>query len=285
MDARGKKTAKSHTARSLPRALRWLLAPAALLGLLVLVALGGKAAPGESDAATNQGEPAAADPSSAAPSHPAATPGVRVAQAGPSALEQVRRAIEERNRGPASDKKAFAAAGWTMVDVAPPDARLVAIDPSLLASREAELRVQIASTTATPAEAQNLAEVARRASEEQTRVAAVEALGRLGAAGQQQLTGLLDQLPEGDRARREIVPLLRPESLDSPLAADLASRLDSGHLDPAERKQAAFTLALVGLRDQSALPDTVLSTLSADSRSLLDSMIRLAAKASLENPR
>src|SRR5207237_785612 len=116
----------------------------------------------------------------------------------------------------------------------------------------------------------------REAHEAAHQVAAVEALGRAGDEGQDQLVGLLDQLPDGSLARREIVPLLHPRDLSDGRAAKLAELLDSSSLNGVEKKQIAFTLSLVGLRDRSALPDSVLGKLSTDARSLLASTTSLA---------
>src|SRR5437762_1100876 len=80
--------------------------------------------------------------------------------------------------------------------------------------------------------------------------AAVEALGRIGTReAQSELLALLAGLPEEDEARRVIVPLLRPSGLDDEFAARLAAHLDGPVLTATEKKQLAFTLALIGLRD------------------------------------
>lgn len=189
----------------------------------------------------------------------------------------VARLVAEQNVQSKKEAERFVAAGWTMVEVAPPDAQLVQLDPALLNGREPELRAQMTSTAASSADAPRLAEIARRASSAETQVAAVEALGRAGGeSAQHELQGLLTTLPQGSAARREVAPLLRPSSLSDPRALELARLLDSPSLDPAERQQLAFTLALVGLRDQSALPAAALAGLPADSQRLLASMTSLA---------
>src|SRR5947209_3159197 len=79
-----------------------------------------------------------------------------------------------------------------------------------------------------------------------TRVAAVEALGRMGTReAQAELLALLPSLPADDEARQEIVPLLRPSGLDDEFAGRLAGQLDGPTLTATEKKQLAFTLALV----------------------------------------
>ena len=52
--------------------------------------------------------------------------------------------------------------------------------------------------------------------------------------------------------------------------------LDDSGLNAVERKQIAFTLSLVGLRDQSQLPSGVLEQLSSSARSLLAQTASLA---------
>ena len=123
---------------------------------------------------------------------------------------------------------------------------------------------------------ENLARIAREAKEESTQVAAVEALGRGGEEGQEQLLGLLDKLPDGTMARREIAPLLKPRDLSDGRAAKMAELLDSSNLNAVEKKQIAFTLSLVGLRDRNALSSSVLDKLSPEARALLASTTSLA---------
>ena len=258
----------------------WIAAGACAVVLSLLAFSGESAAPGpaQAAAASSVSAPSAVLSKAVLPSTNRAVDAPPVAPA--ALVAQVRRTVDDNNRAATADRRAAEEGGWKMVDVPPPDARLTKLDPSLLPSREAELRTQLASTTASPAEADNLAEIARRASEDQTRVLAVEALGRAGAEGQEKLLALLDQLPQDDRARREVIPLLRPASIDSPLAAALAARLDSGHLTEVERQQAAFTLALLSLRDGRPLPAPVYDALSEGSRALLAAMDRLARNAS-----
>src|SRR5439155_1761978 len=111
--------------------------------------------------------------------------------------------VAARNRETARETDAFTRAGWTMVAAPAPDARLTALDPALLEGRERELRVQIASTVAAPELAPRLGRIARAAHEPATRVAAVEALGRIGThEAQTELLALLPDLPVDDDARR-----------------------------------------------------------------------------------
>ena len=200
-----------------------------------------------------------------------------------SSLRDVQRVVAERNQAGEADKKAFRDDGWELVKTDAPDARLVDFDPKLLDGREDELRVQLASTVAAPAQAGKLAEIARRARLPETRIAAVEGLGRIGGeAAQRELLGLLTAPPldAGDPARRVVAPLLRPAELSDPFAGELAAHLDSDKLTAVERKQLAFTLALVGLRDGTQLPDATLSSLSPAARDLLASMMALASRSS-----
>lgn len=197
--------------------------------------------------------------------------------AGPASAAAVQKFVAQKNSENA-DRENFVHQGWKLVQTAPPDSQLVAFDPSLVKDgREQELRVQMASTSAAAGDAANLGAVARAAGEEPTRVAAVEALGRIRSEGaQDELLGLLKDLPEGTLARSQVAPLLHPRSLTDARAATLAGLLDSHEVTAVERQQIAFTLALVGLRDQSELPQAVADKLSSDSRTLLAQMSNLA---------
>lgn len=246
---------------SLRTALRWTLPPLALLALAGW--LGSKAATAPQKVA---GTVPAQGPAEQSPN-----------AAGPDRLASVQKFVAQKNDEGSRQREEFVHAGWQMVDVPPPDPKLTSLDPSLLAAREADLRQQIASTNASPAQAQNLGRIAREAQDESTRAAAVEALGRItGDEGQDQLLDLLQALPDGSIARREVAPLLHPKDLSDPRAAKLAALLDAPGLNAVEHKQIAFTLSLVGLRDRSALPDGVLASLSPDARALLASTKALA---------
>src|SRR5207247_5389858 len=104
--------------------------------------------------------------------------------------------VAQKNAESSRDQESFTRAGWQMVDVPPPDQKLVTLDPALLATREPELRQQIATNTPSTDQAANLGRIAREASEEQTRVAAIDALGRIRSdEAQDQLLDLLRALP------------------------------------------------------------------------------------------
>jgi hypothetical protein len=233
-----------------------------------LKSLGGRgSAPG---APANAGSEAAAGAAAAGTTEAAGAPDLRE--------RLVAATVAERNRAGEQQQEAFHRAGWTLVTAAPPDARLVGLDPGLLPAREGELRQQLASTVASPAAAPRLREIVKAAREPATRVAAVEALGRIGAGeSQAALEQLLGELPAEDEARRHIVPLLRPKSLDEPGAARLAGMLDSPSLTAEEKEQLAFTLALLRLRDGVTLPA---GAASAAGQALIDRMAALAQRGS-----
>jgi len=127
-----------------------------------------------------------------------------------------------------------------------------------------------------PELAPRLRRIALAAHETATRVAAVEALGRIGThEAQTELLALLPELPSDDEARRQIVPLLRPRSLDDELATRLAAQLDGTALTAVEKRQLAFTLALVGLRDGMRLPE---HAVSPSARQLIEQMTALAQR-------
>lgn len=252
---------------SLRTALRWTLPPLALIALA-----GWLASP---QRAQLKAEPAQSNSAGAVPAMgPAAfSPNA----AGPDRLSAVQKLIAQKNSDSGRQQQQFVRAGWQMIDVPPPDAKLLALDPALLGSRESELRQQVATTVASPDRAANLARIAREGHQESTQVAAVEALGRIaGDAAQDQLLDLLHTLPDGTLARREVAPLLHPRDLADPRAAQLAQLLDSTDLNAVEKKQVAFTLSLVALRDRSSLPQGALDALSQDARALLASTTSLA---------
>src|SRR5437867_424311 len=147
---------------SLPKALRWTLPPLALLALAGWIA-SGQSSPRQHAAPPEQEGPAANFPVAAGPVREAA----------------VAKFVAQKNAESSRDQESFVRAGWQMVDVPPPDQKLIKLDPSLLATREPELRQQIATNTPSEDQAANLGRIAREASEEQTRVAAIDALGRI----------------------------------------------------------------------------------------------------------
>src|SRR5262245_2149146 len=164
--------------RSMPRPRSiWLLVLAPLVVAAVGLVLRGRA--------DRPGEPrAAADVAETSTSSPAA----RAAREA-----RVAAIVAERNRASADHARPFVEAGWQMVDESPPpDPRLLAFDPALLDGREEELGTQLASTTASPDKASQIADIARRTHDARIRMLAVEALGRVrGAEAQEELLGLL----------------------------------------------------------------------------------------------
>jgi hypothetical protein len=247
------------------RVLRWTIPTVALVALVASLTSGNTTPIAPAEAAPQlTGMVPVAGP--AAPVPPAA---------GPGSLAAVQKFVDQKNSE--SEAAKFEKAGWRLDHAPPPDPKLLALDPSLLEAREAELRQQIATTTASGGQAKNLAAIARDAHEEATQVAAVEALGRIRSdEAQQELTDLLHALPDGTLARREVAPLLKPQDLADARAAKMAALLDDGDLNAVERKQIAFTLSLVGLRDRSQLPADVLAQLSPAARELLAQATSLA---------
>jgi hypothetical protein len=197
-------------------------------------------------------------------------------------LADVDRVVAERNRAAKKDEDAFKADGWTMVKADSPDARLTSFDPSLLAEgREVELRRQLTSTVGSAGDAGRIATIALEAKDQQTRFAAVDALGHIyGDEAQHALLGLLTggKLDPDDFVRRQIAPLLRPHDLDDGIALEMAALLDDPRLTTTERHQIAVTLAMVSIRDGMALPDNTLASLSADARASLDQARELVTR-------
>jgi hypothetical protein len=188
-------------------------------------------------------------------------------------LDEVERIVAERNQKEKRSEQDFRAAGWTLVDADPPDPRVTGFDPTLLAAgREPELRVQLASTSASPKDAHRIAQILVQAREPATREAAALALGRIRTPeGRAELIEVLTsgKLDPEDLGRRQLAALIRPVDLDDEIAARMAGLLDSDKITRIEKKQIAFTLALTGLRDGMSLPPAVLDSMSADARALV----------------
>lgn len=197
-------------------------------------------------------------------------------------LAAVERVVEEKNRNRHADENAFMAAGWTMTSSPPPDMRLVSFDPALIAAgREKELRTQLASTVPPRRYAHRVAEIVLLAHDAVTRESAVDALSRIHSAeAQDELIDLLTskKLDPQDLGRRQLAALIQPSDLDDEIAAKMATLLDSDALTAVEKKQVAFTLAVVGLRDGMSLPDRVTQTMSPQALALLGDMTQLGQR-------
>src|SRR5437899_1022257 len=104
----------------LPRNVRWIVPPLALFALAGWIASRSEPTPPEQEG-------------------PPATPAQEAPQHHPDAHVAVAKFVAQKNGVSARDQEAFTRAGWQMVDVPPPDQRLVSVDPSLLAAgREPE---------------------------------------------------------------------------------------------------------------------------------------------------
>jgi hypothetical protein len=212
----------------------------------------------------------------AAPAAHAAAPDPADQRVDAARLRDVQAVVAEKNREASKDREAFIKDGWEMVAVPPPDHAVVNYDPSLIEKgRERELKMQLLSTVPSAESVRRVGEIARKAKDEATRYAAVEAMGRLNAP--EATEALYDLLTEGgldanDVARQQIAPLLHPAALDDPMAAKIAALLDSPSLTELEKQQIAFTLALIGLRDGMTLD----APISAEARALVDQMTALA---------
>ena len=210
---------------SLRSLARWTLPPLALLALGGWISSSNPAAPA----------PAADDARSTAALEEGAV--ARPANAFAQAAETVERPataaavaafVARKNTESAQDTKAFAAAGWQLVDVPAPDAQLVGFDPALLLGREDELRQQIASTTGGAEDAPNLARIAREAHDEATGIAAVEGLGRLGGEeAQTALEGLLHAAREISLCRAGMPAATRTSARARSMSVRIPARLRS----------------------------------------------------------
>src|SRR5262249_5838357 len=111
--------------------------------------------------------------------------------------------VARRNEEGRAERARFEAAGWTIRTTAPPESRLLALDPTLLRDREEALRLQIESTTARASDVENLRTIALRAATPGTQLAAIDALARLGTVDAQ--AAMLDLLDRGDGPIRHAV--------------------------------------------------------------------------------
>ena len=119
--------------------------------------------------------------------------------------------------------------------------------------------------------------IATTARDAATRVAAVEAIARMGqGAPQRALLDLLPELDPNDPARRALLPLLRPENLADPMVRELIALLDAPSIANDEKEQIAMTLAMLSLRDgwqELAVP------MSTTARALIERMTQIALRA------
>lgn len=196
------------------------------------------------------------------------------------ALANVEATVAANNAQGSQQAQAFVNDGWTFVDAAPPDPALLSASPTLLPAREAELRVQLASAPPSKQFLSNVVTVAVDAREPSTRVAAVEAIARMGKGDPQHaLVSVMRKLPASDEARRALVSLMRPTDTADPFLITMAALLDDPAVTGDERKQLAMTLAVVALRDGGALPGDVAETMSPAARALVDDATRIARTA------
>ena len=188
-------------------------------------------------------EPAAAS-SAFAPASPSTPPASSAVD--PALVRAVADEVDRRNRETRNERDAFQNAGWTFVETAPPDPAIVDLDPAKLDGHEAELRAQLVSTTAPPEQAPRVLAIAERARDVATRVAAAEALGRMGSNGQEALMQLLShgKLDAGDAARAVAAQTILPPIGDPALTHDLDELVRSPALTTDERTQLTLTLAI-----------------------------------------
>src|SRR5438128_775403 len=125
---------------SFRRALRWTLPPLALLALAGWLA--------STPLAERPQQTAAPRMSGINPPLPGSGPAVVATAAGPDRLSAVQKFVQQKNAEGGRQQEEFVRAGWTIVQAPPPEPKLIALEPSLLKGREAELRQQIATTTA-----------------------------------------------------------------------------------------------------------------------------------------
>lgn len=196
----------------------------------------------------------------------------------PKVVAEVEATVKANNEAAKAEREKFVADGWTIVDGIPaPDTRLLAFDAAMLQIDPDALRVQLGSTTPNESDLSSVAKIARDAQSPELRITAIEAVGRMKSDGAQaELIALITSgaFSSDEAARLTVTPLIRPRDLDAASAA--AALLDNGALGETEKNQIAFTLAAIGLRDGTSLPDAVLATLSANAKQRIQTMRTLA---------
>jgi len=186
---------------------------------------------------------AAAAPPAARPALPADRAASRVS----AELAAVRDYNTAQQRAAMEEEEKFLEQGWSIVKTTPPDAALVALDPTLLPAREHELRAQLESATLPDGAVDHARLIAARATEARTRRAAVDALGRNDSArAQAALRHLFDSFGD-DADKHLVVGHLRPKSVDDESTAWLVERLGKDGISDDLKKQMTFALALVSL--------------------------------------
>lgn len=199
-----------------------------------------------------------------------------------SLLLEVQAIVDSKNAALEDQRRAFAADGWTFVDAPAADPALTSASPDLLPSREAEIRAQLLSAPPGRDRLENVAAIAVRASESETRVAAVEAIARMGAGEPQRaLLSVMGALDPSDPARRALVPLLRPASTADPIALELITLLDARWVTSDEKDQIALTIVLVVAGEGGELPSELVFAMSVDATARIDRMTLLARRMSV----
>ncbi|MCC6807683.1 MAG: hypothetical protein IT381_09685 [Deltaproteobacteria bacterium] len=214
-------------------------------------------------------------PSSAGAAAPGASQAVD-----PAKLAEVEAQVKQSNDAAKAERDHFVAEGWTIVDGIPaPDARVLGYDAALINADPDALRTQLASTTPTSEDLPQVVKIAQIAQSPELRLNAIEALGRMHSDAAQ--AALVDLLASGvfgsdEAARMTAAPLVRPRDLDDSSVMASAMLLDSPLLGDVEKNQIAFTLAAIGLRDGTTLPDAVLNALSATAKQRISTMRAVA---------
>lgn len=206
---------------------------------------------------------------------PAVAPSGSVQAQQVAAVEAV---VAAKNAEASQQVKAFVDDGWTIVKTAPPDMALLSASPTLLPNREAELRAQLASAPPDKKFLSNVVTIATDAREPSTRVAAVEAIARMGAGDPQHaLVSVAKKLSPNDPARRAAFGAMRPTNMTDAFVVSMAALLDDPAVLAGERKQLASTLAMIALRDRTSLPSDVHDSMSPAARALFDDSTRALA--------
>lgn len=137
--------------------------------------------------------------------------------------------------------------GWQPINEDPPDEELINLNAYLFRNQEELLSDYILSNSFGDAQADQLASVFLNATQEKTKYAAIEALGRsFSSASQQKLLDLYYQT-DSQKFKEQILPLIRPDHEGDAAYKMLISVAHDSSESQSRRDQAIFSLLIYHL--------------------------------------
>ncbi len=186
----------------------------------------------------------------------------------------VERKVRALNRDVGKERQHFEEQGWAVVRADEPDKEVVSLDPAALGRKEALIADQLMSGSFAGDQLARVYDIARKAAEGRTRYAAVDALGRShDGAAQGHLMNLYQHMDDAG-TKAQIVPLVRPDSLQDERGRFLLDVAAAGGTD-AIRGGAIGSLAVLCLR-QGQDPESFTARLpEARAREFMDLYLKL----------